>query len=142
MSIQGIGDKIKGALGHPTVFPILLLGAVSIASFGLGRLSVLPERGEEAALAPRVSITQNGAVVTGVREIAEIEEPEPLVPEEETSAIVEGEGQYVASKNGTKYHLPWCAGAQAIKEDNKVWFKTKAEAESSGYSPAANCKGI
>ncbi len=49
---------------------------------------------------------------------------------------------YVASKSGTKYHLPTCAGAKSISEANKVWFATKAEAEKAGYSPAGNCKGI
>ena len=52
------------------------------------------------------------------------------------------EGKYVASKSGTKYHLPWCGGAKQIKEANKIWFDTKEEAEAAGYTPATNCKGI
>ena len=59
-----------------------------------------------------------------------------------TTPIEVTEGSYVASKSGTKYHLPWCGGAQRIKEENKVWFKTKEDAEKAGYTPAANCKGI
>ena len=51
-------------------------------------------------------------------------------------------GNYVGSKNGKTYHLPWCAGAQRIKDENKVWFETKEEAISRGYTPAGNCKGI
>lgn len=51
-------------------------------------------------------------------------------------------GAYVASKNGTAYHLPTCTGAKQIKEENKVWFATKADAELAGYKPAKNCKGI
>lgn len=56
--------------------------------------------------------------------------------------IVLTKTEYVGSKNGTKYHLPWCAGAKQIKEENKVWFSSKTEAEKAGYSPASNCKGI
>lgn len=52
------------------------------------------------------------------------------------------QGMYVGSKSGKTYHLPWCSGAQRIKEDNKVWFSSKTEAENKGYQPAANCKGI
>src|SRR5690606_22759248 len=44
--------------------------------------------------------------------------------------------KYVASKTGSKYHLPWCGGAKQIKEENKVWFQTKEEAEAAGYEPA------
>lgn len=51
-------------------------------------------------------------------------------------------GLYVASKNGTKYHLPTCPGAKRIKEENKIWFDSKTEAEQAGYEPAKNCKGI
>ncbi len=49
---------------------------------------------------------------------------------------------FVASKNGTKYYYAWCAGVTKIKEENKVWFSTKEEAEKAGYTPAANCKGM
>jgi methylphosphotriester-DNA--protein-cysteine methyltransferase len=48
----------------------------------------------------------------------------------------------VASKSGKAYHLPWCSGAQRIKEANKIYFASKAEAEQAGYTPAANCPGI
>lgn len=51
-------------------------------------------------------------------------------------------GQYVASKNGTKYYLPSCSGAKRIKEENKVYFSSKEEAEAQGLEPAKNCKGL
>ena len=49
------------------------------------------------------------------------------------------EGKFVASKNSTKYHLPKCSGAKRIAEHNKIWFESREEAESLGYTPAANC---
>lgn len=51
-------------------------------------------------------------------------------------------GKIVGSKNGSKYHYPWCQGAERIKEENKVWFATAAEAKRAGYTPAANCPGL
>jgi hypothetical protein len=56
--------------------------------------------------------------------------------------LYKGGGQLVASRTGSKYHLPWCSGAQSIKEANKVWFSSKEEAERAGYAPATNCRGI
>ena len=53
-----------------------------------------------------------------------------------------GEQNFVASVSGSKYHLPWCSGAQRIKEENKLWFSTKENAELAGYEPASNCPGI
>ena len=49
---------------------------------------------------------------------------------------------YIASKNGTSYHLPTCPGAKQIKPENKIEFTSKEEAESRGYKPAANCPGL
>lgn len=51
-------------------------------------------------------------------------------------------GQVVASKSGTKYYLPSCAGAERISETNKVWFASPELAAAAGYAPAANCKGL
>lgn len=51
-------------------------------------------------------------------------------------------GSVVASKNGTKYYLPQCAGAERISEGNKVWFVSAAQALAAGYTPAANCAGL
>ena len=52
------------------------------------------------------------------------------------------EGQLVGSTGGTKYHFPWCSGAKTISEANKIYFASKADAESKGYTPASNCKGL
>lgn len=50
-----------------------------------------------------------------------------------------GSGSFVASKNGTRYYPVQCAGAKRIKEENKVWFKTKAAAEATGLTLAQGC---
>jgi len=52
------------------------------------------------------------------------------------------QGIYVASKNGTRYYLPGCSGVSRIKEENKIWFQTKDQAEARGLLPAANCPGL
>lgn len=48
----------------------------------------------------------------------------------------------VASKSGTKYHYPWCAGAKQISEKNLITFNSIEEARAKGYTPALNCKGL
>ena len=51
-------------------------------------------------------------------------------------------GQYVGSRNGTKYYLPWCAGVSRISDANKVWFASEEEARAAGYAPASGCTGL
>jgi hypothetical protein len=43
------------------------------------------------------------------------------------------------SSSSKKYHHAWCPGASQIKESNRVWFPTVADAEAAGYSLAGNC---
>ena len=92
---------------------ITILVLASCTSFGLGYLAGRDEVGE-------------GSVAT-------LETSPPAAP---------ASGQVVASKNGTKYYLPSCAGASRISEANKVWFASIGAAVEAGYSPAANCAGL
>lgn len=48
----------------------------------------------------------------------------------------------VGSRTGSKYHYPWCSGAQRINPANLVTFPSIEEARAAGYTPASNCKGL
>lgn len=48
-------------------------------------------------------------------------------------------GNFMASINGKAYYPKDCAAGNRIKEENRIWFDTKEEAESQGYKPAQNC---
>jgi len=105
------------------VLAVVLLG---LMSFGLGRLSVLEDR--------KVPVMLCSAVEQAMTPVPNVAEAAPQQTAQQSG--------YVASKNGTAYHFPWCSGAQRIKEENKVWFASKAEAEAAGYRPASTCKGL
>jgi hypothetical protein len=92
---------------------IILLG---VASFGLGRFSAL----EEAR--PAISFTT----------APELAEPRGMYPG----------GLYVASRSGSAYYYPWCAGAAKILPANQRWFASEEEARRAGYAPAKNCRGL
>ncbi|MCK5095931.1 MAG: hypothetical protein KAR24_01100 [Candidatus Pacebacteria bacterium] len=109
--------------------PILII-LIAFSAFGLGRLSTLGSQTKgpivfepeiQSANAQQAFTTENSPVNTL-----------------QTNAS----GSLVASKNGTKYHFPWCSGAQRIKEENEIWFNNEQEARKAGYTPAANCKGL
>lgn len=46
-------------------------------------------------------------------------------------------GNFVASKNGKSYYLATCRNN--IKEENKIYFQTKEDADKAGFKPARNC---
>ncbi|MAF59531.1 MAG: hypothetical protein QF858_04260 [Candidatus Pacebacteria bacterium] len=120
MSIREIWAKIKQSediLDSKTAL-ILIIILVGTGSFGLGRLSALETKKEPV-------------------EIISAELGTDL-----TSTASLGGGAVVASRNGSKYHYPWCSGAKRIAPQNKVEFSTIEEARRAGYTPAANCKGL
>lgn len=116
----------------------VLIIAVSLVSFYLGRLSVGDSGHIPASQAHSASVIETKIVESQASAKATSSPTTQASPQ----AVGAEQGKYVASKSGTKYHLPWCAGAKQIKEENKVWFASKEEAEKAGYTPAANCKGI
>jgi hypothetical protein len=104
----------------------------ALIGFGLGRLSKLRENKTP------ITIENLGASVNKV-------EPWGIGAEDtkgKGSTLNNTSGVVVASKNGAKYHYPWCSGAQSIKEENKIWFSSEEKAREAGYTPASNCKGL
>ena len=136
-SIKEIFDKIKTRektlTENTTVFTMLIVILVAFSSFGLGRLSKI----EESQIP--LSIQQNNNLATISETIGDSPKSVGAKPPQ---ILLSNGGKYVASKNSTKYHAPWCSGAKRIKEENKIWFNNKEEAEVMGYTPASNCKGI
>ena len=105
------------------IFVSLVIILVASLSFGIGRLSVVGKR-EPIKIeydASMTSISDNQINQTG------------------SAANAVSVGQVVASKNGSKYHYPHCAGPKKIKEGNKITFQTPVAAEAAGFSLAANC---
>ena len=161
MSIRDWGEKIKLrwyflrsrlAQGENTsrYYTAAIIILVGLSSFGLGRLSAIDEKREPI-------------IIEGVKEIGETAPPPaagggastqsasvlssspPLGGGDARGGVGEREkltegGKLIASRNGTKYYLPWCGSN--IAEKNKIWFNSEDEAKAKGYSPAANCKGL
>ncbi len=118
VTIQAFGLRCKAMLeegiGHWGL--ILLVFLAVFGAFGLGRLSALEDAQEPISI--------NTAPVA-------------------TNALALAPGGYVvASRTGSVYYLPWCAGAQKIVQGNQVWFSSEASAQKAGYAPSKSCKGL
>ncbi len=117
-SIQDVWLEIKNrtesGVGEWGLYIVVLL--VALCAFGLGRLSAL-----EAVQAP-----------VSVKMAPTLASPQGIYPG----------GQYVASRTGSVYYYPWCAGGEGIPPERQVWFPTAAAAKAAGYAPAKNCKGL
>ncbi len=98
---------------------VLIWLLLAIIFFFLGRISKIEEKREPVK------------VISG----SSVEKTTPVT-------VTSGDSRVVASKNGSKYHYPWCAGAQKISAKNLVTFASAEEAKTAGLTPAGNCKGL
>lgn len=130
-------QKNKRLLGFlaRTGITFLVVGSVGISAFYLGRI-ITYERSQCPLAIDITQYTQSGTASKDVGSTATL----IIEPQKTGVSIGSGVGGVVVSKNGTKYHFPWCAGAGQIKEENKVWYKTEQDAISAGYSKAGNCQ--
>ena len=119
MTIAETREKCKSLIASVPrdLLSIAVLVLASSLSFGLGYLT-----GSDSAQTSRILL-----------------EDAPLSSPPATTTAA---GQVVASKNGTKYYLPNCTGADRISDANKVWFVSASAAQKAGYAPAANCMGL
>ncbi|MEK7568699.1 MAG: hypothetical protein AAB497_01125 [Patescibacteria group bacterium] len=155
MSIEDITKKIKGLFAHKgddrgftgfrlpklniipdDLFLGLVVVLVAFGSFGLGRLSKI-----EGAKTP-IRI-ENAPEVTADTFKTSVNNKKGLTNTAQSASVIGATTeQLVASKSGKKYYYPWCAGVQKIKEENRIYFASKSEAETRGYTPSATCKGL
>lgn len=56
-----------------------------------------------------------------------------------TASVFASEFMYVGSKNSDIYHVPSCPGAERIKDQNKVYFKSLDEVIADGRRPCSIC---
>jgi hypothetical protein len=95
---------------------VAIIVLTAFGSFGLGRLSALVDA------RPPVSLSQ--------------------APEKAAPAALAMGGLVVASRSGSVYYYPWCAGAGNIAPQNQRWFADERSAQAAGLHPAKNCKGL
>jgi hypothetical protein len=142
-----------GYLGKRDIYAILLIIISGLGCFFLGilyerdtnvpdvRLSQIPVNTNTASVySPSVKSSVNTKAINSLGETVKKTASEAQTSVTSSNAV--SNGQYVASKNSNKFHLPTCPGAKQISEANKIWFQTKAEAIAKGYIPASNCNGI
>lgn len=139
-----LSRKRLWAIADTILLPVIVM-CVGASSFFLGRLSALeayrghliihPPGSGEALAIPTPATADFLGESTNKNTINRTKAETPT----NSSTDIKN---FAASKNGTKYYLPTCSGVKAIAEANLIYFSTKTEAESAGYTPALNCKGM
>ena len=123
------GEPVRSPLFRK-IFLALVIILTAGLSFGIGRLSVVGDRGTVTIeFDPTLQQTPSKASLNTNQSATTINAFTP-----------DSRGQVVVSKNGQRYHFAHCSGAKQIKEENKVYFSTPEAAEAAGFTLAANCR--
>lgn len=136
MSIPDFIYKIKRVGQTNSFLPlyIAIIAVSSLGSFFLGRLS-LGELNRNQVLSDNNQISEKDQISDKSEQITT-----KSLQTAQTINKTQGEGKYVASKNGKLYYSASCKGANRIKPENRVWFDTESDAQKSGYTWATSCK--
>lgn len=138
-SIQEMYAKFKHLLQNDAVYYGVLIVLVGSFSFVLGQYAVGTSDQTNSEVPIVITQEMRPPASSGVGEVRGSNATQGATP---VVAQEEEERTYVASKNSDKYHLPWCPSVSRIKEENRIYFSSKSEAEAAGYVPASNCEGI
>ena len=141
MNITETAKKSKDFLkeNEKDIFLALFIVLIGFFSFGLGRWSGILKNKTPVVLQNVINAD------TGIEDVNNNDFIQDATSKNAASATLIGaskEKNFVASKNGTKYYFVWCASSDKIKQENKIYFASKEEAEKRGYEPAKNCKGL
>ncbi|MEK7579067.1 MAG: hypothetical protein AAB460_00855 [Patescibacteria group bacterium] len=140
MKITDFVVEIKRKAGESRLLETLGLGTVLVAAsagcFVLGRMTGLKSSTPPMKIAYCDTFIQNQQPSTDNKQPVSAD----VAGDRSMGQVSAMSGGVVGSLHGTKWHYPWCPGAQTIKEENKVWFASEKEAEAAGYSKAGNCK--
>ena len=129
-SLFMLNHKAKRAF-HVDFFTAIVIIFVAFAGFGLGRLSALEGKKTPVLIERNLSLLPSSDEAVFNKNLTSGKTVQNLSSK-----------AFVAAKSGTRYYFPWCGGVSRIKEENKIWFASEAEARKAGFTPAANCAGL
>ncbi|MFA6096331.1 MAG: Ada metal-binding domain-containing protein [Candidatus Paceibacterota bacterium] len=120
---------------------ISLFGFAMVFMFGFfsGYYYLLDRIGERGVSVEEPSADCEDLFNAGIVQNATAVSGESVKPDSTVTSSQNKVKAYVASKNSKIFHVPSCSSALKIKEENKVWFSSKEEAEGGGFSPHSAC---
>ncbi len=122
-------EKFKYLIMTDQIFYSLLVILVGLGGFLLGGGEIVKNIPDKEVV-PQISVKAD-----------EVQE-ESVTVTTRTLNLSSSTVKVIASKNGTRYHLPTCPGAKQIKDENRIEFASVILAEAAGYKPSANCPGL
>ncbi len=129
--MEKIKQFIENEKGKDILIVIIVI-LVGLISFELGRLS----KGNTSS---GIKIEHSNELQG--QEAAAILSENSLSASSDTTATQNSVGKnFFASSRGTKYYPLGCSAGKTLKQENRVYFATREDAEKAGYALSSSCK--
>lgn len=127
-------EKIKGFMQSEKgkdIMIVIIVILVGLSSFELGRLS--KETNQSG-----IKILNTDEKGYSDQNLNQIENQSANVFSA-TNSTISNSKTFFASSRGSKYYSLGCSGGKTIKQENRIYFATKEEAERAGYELSSTC---
>ena len=122
LTMEAILESEKGK----DILTVIIVILVGLGSFELGRLS---------------KNTQNTGIKIEYPDGVENQSANVISTQETQNLNANSAGKnFFASNRGTKYYSIGCTAGKNIKQENRVYFATREEAEKANYTYSSSCK--
>lgn len=125
--MEKIKQFIQSEKGKDILIVIIVI-LVGLSSFELGRLSNKESKAGINIEYPTQLLNQESNAISTVSDI-----------EKQTKNTNVTTKTFFASNRGSKYYSIGCSGGKTIKQENRIYFATKEEAERAGYTLSSSC---
>ena len=106
------------------IFTVIIVILVGLGSFGLGRLSKNSQN-------PGIKIEYPNELQN---------QPANVISTQKIENTDSADKTFFASNRGTKYYSVGCSAGKTIKQENRIYFNTREEAEKAGYELSSSCQ--
>ena len=128
------------------IFVVIIVILVGLGSFGLGRLSnESTKAGIKITYPDQIgNVTSTSDSTVNISDNSQNSTSKNIVNTITTKTTIGSTSSvgkpYFASKIGQKYYSIGCSGGKTIKQENRIYFATEAEAQSAGFEKSSTCK--
>lgn len=130
---------IKSEKGKDILIIIIII-LVGLSSFELGRLSKENSSNNNGIkIKYPANYEVNDSNIPLEANLGQINSTNKPKTAETNQIKTQATGNYFASKRGKKYYPVGCSAGNTIKQENKIYFSTSAEAEKAGYELSGSC---
>jgi len=124
--MEKIKEFVQSEKGKNILIVIIVI-LVGLSSFELGRLSK-----ENSSSGVKIEYPNQSVILS----------ENALQANTGVSSIISNSNSktFFASNRGEKYYSIGCSGGKTIKQENRVYFATKEDAERAGYTLSSSCR--